>query len=140
MTESSSEAPGFLNDAEFYQQALAGGASRHAFASNVPDRGYMVGQASDLANQPMPEQQYPVEQFSVDHVRHHAREIKERFGADSGVHQGAWREGDNIVFDASQQIPTYSSAISAAQARGERAIYDVRRGRDLHTHDAKVVN
>ena len=135
-----SETPTFLSDAEFHGQALAGGASRHAVSGNVPDRGYMVGGARDLGNQPMPEQQYPVEHFSVDHVRAHAREIRDRFGPDAAVHQGAWREGDNVVLDASEQVPTYSSAITSAKMRGERAIYDVRRGRDLYTHDAKVKN
>jgi hypothetical protein len=129
-----------VSDEEFYQQALAGGASRHAVTGTVPDRGYMVGGARDLANQPFPEIKHPVDQFTLDHVRHHARELRDRFGADSMVHQGAWREDDSVVLDASEQIPTYSSAVTAAKMRGERAVYDVRRGRDLHTKDVQVKN
>lgn len=129
-----------LDDAEFHYAALAGGASRHAVDNTVPDRGYMVGGARDLANQPFPEQQYPVEHFTVDTVRHHARSIRDSFGPDAAVHQGAWREGNSVVLDASEQIPSYSSAISAAKARGERAIYDVKRDNEVYTEKARVVN
>lgn len=124
-----------LNDEEFHSAALAGGASRHAVTGNVPDRGFMVGGARDLENQPFPEIKHPVESFSVDHVRHHARAIRDQFGPDAAVHQGAWVEGQDVVLDASEQIPTYSSAMTAAKMRGERAIYNVRRGRDHHVTD-----
>lgn len=129
-----------LSDEEFHQQALAGGASRHAVSGNVPDRGFMVGGARDLSDQPFPEYKHPVDQFTVDHVRHHAREIRDRFGIESTVHQGAWVEDGDVVLDASENVPTYSSAITAAKMRGERAIYDVRRGRDRNTQDARVIN
>jgi hypothetical protein len=129
-----------LDDEEFHDLAQQGGASRHAVTGNVPDRGYMVGGARDLANQPFPELKRPVEQFQLDDVRHHARDIQSRFGPDSTVHQGAWREGGDVVLDASENIPTFSSAITAAKMRGERAVYDVRRGRDINTHSVKVKN
>ena len=100
----------------------------------------MVGGARDLADQPFPEYKHPVESFEVDHVRHHAREIRDRFGPNSSVHQGAWAEDGQVVLDASENIPTYSSAVTAAKMRGERAVYDVRRGRDINTKDVRVVN
>lgn len=129
-----------LSDAEFHQQALQGGASRDAATGNVPDRGYMVGGARDLADQPFPEIKHPVDQFTLDHVRHHARAIRDQFGPDASVHQGAWVEGEDVVLDASEQVPTYSSAVTAAKMRGERAVYDVRRGKDIYTKDVKVKN
>lgn len=129
-----------LSDREFHDAALRGGASRHAVTGNVPDRGFMVGGARDLADQPFPEIRRPVDQFSLDDVRHHARDIRDKFGAESSVHQGAWVEDDDVVLDASEQIPTYSSAVTEAKMRGERAVYDVRRGRDVHTKDVTVKN
>lgn len=131
-----------LSDEEFHAAALAGGASRHAVTGNVPDRGYMVGGARDLENQPYPELKHPVDSLTVDHVRHHAREIRDRFGPDATVHQGAWVEGSDVVMDASEQVSTYSSAMTAAKMRGERAVYNVRRGRDHHVSDleGKVKN
>lgn len=99
----------------------------------------MVGGARTLADAPFPEYKHPVDQFTVDHVRHHARSIRDSFGDETLVHQGAWVEGSDVVLDASENIPTYSSAITEAKMRGERAVYDVRRGRDRYTKDAKVV-
>lgn len=137
-----SEAPaeGALSDDEFYDAALSSGASRHAVTGQVPDRGYMVGGARDLSDQPFPEIKRPVDQFSVDDVRHHAREIRDRFGPETSVHQGAWREDQHVVLDASEQIHAYHSAITAAKERGERAIYDVKRGKDRYTQDARAVD
>lgn len=129
-----------LSDEEFHQQALAGGASRHAVTGNVPNRGFMVGGARDLGNQPFPEIKRPVDQFSLDDVRHHARQIRDHFGDEHNIHQGAWREGDHVVLDASENIPTYSSAITEAKMRGERAVYDVRRDQERFTKDARPKN
>lgn len=122
-----------LSDEEFHQAALSGGASRHPVTGTVPDRGYMVGGARDMADQPFPEITHPVDQFSVDDVRHHAREIRDRFGKDTTTHQGAWREGENVVLDASDRLTRRNEAIRTAKARGERAIYDVKGQRDIHT-------
>lgn len=129
-----------LTDEEFHQAALAGGASRHVTTGNVPDRGFMVGGARDLEGQPFAEISRPVDAFSLNDVRQHARELRDRFGEESATYQGAWREDDRVVLDASQNFKAYSDAISAAKNRGERAIYDVARDRDVHTKDARVVN
>lgn len=123
-----------LSDEEFHQQTIsAGGASRQIVSGNVPDRGYMVGGARDLADQPFPEIQRPVDQFSVDDVRHHAREIRDKFAGNENVHQGAWVEGDHVVLDASEQIRTKRKALATAKQRGERAIHDVKGQRDIPT-------
>lgn len=129
-----------LSDEAFHQQALAGGASRHAFENTIPDRGYMIGGARDLSDNAFPEIKRPVDQFTLDDVRHHARSIRDRFGADSGIHQGAWREGDHVVLDASNNMGNYTDAITAAKLRGERAIYDVRRNRDRYVKGAEPKN
>jgi hypothetical protein len=129
-----------LSDEEFHQQALAGGASRHVVDHSIPDRGFMVGGARDLSDQPYPEVKRPIDQFSLDDVRHHARDIRDKFGDNTRIHQGAWREDDHVVLDASEQIPTYSTAITKAKMQGERAVYDVRRGKDRHVKDATVKN
>ncbi len=92
----------------------------------------MVGGARDLSDQPFSEFKHPVDSFSVDHVRHHAREIRDRFqGGD--IHQGAWVEGDHVVLDASEQIRTKREAVRTAKQRGERAIYDIKGQRDIPT-------
>jgi hypothetical protein len=124
-----------LNDHEFHQQALEGGASRHYVTGDVPDRGFMVGGAHDLNDQPYPELKRPVDQFTLDDVRHHARDLQARFGPDANIHQGAWKEDDQVVLDASENIGSYPRAITAAKMRGEKAVYDVRRGRDRHVAD-----
>lgn len=129
-----------LSDAEFHQQALAGGASRSVVDNTVPDRGFMVGGARDLADMPFAEQKHPVDSFEVHHVRQHARAIRDSFGPNASVHQGAWVEDDNVVLDASENMPTYTDAITAAKMRGERAVYDVRRNQERYTKDARAVN
>lgn len=96
----------------------------------------MVGGARDLSDNPYPEIKRPVDQFTLDDVRHHARDLRDRFDPKTQqVYQGAWREGNDVVLDASERIEHFSSAITAAKMRGERAIYDVRRGREHHVED-----
>lgn len=129
-----------LTDEEFHEQALAGGASRSASTGHVPDRGYMVGGARDLGDQPYPEVKHPVDQFSLEHVRHHAREIRDKFGDNPRVYQGAWREDEHVVMDASENESLYHTAITKAKMRGERAIYDVRRNRDRYVKGAEPKN
>jgi hypothetical protein len=125
-----------LNDHEFHQQALAGGASRHFVSGHEPETGYMVGGARDLSDNPYPEIKHPVDSFDLNHVRQHARDLRDKFDPKTQmISQGAWREGDHVVLDASERINTFSSAITAAKMRGERAIYDVRRGREHHVED-----
>lgn len=123
-----------LTDEGFHQQTIsAGGASRRVSDGNVPDRGYMVGGARDHSDQPYPELKRPIDQFSVDDVRHHAREIRDGFAGNSNVHQGAWVEGDHVVLDASEQIRGKRKALRTAKQRGERAVYDVKGQRDIPT-------
>ncbi len=133
---SESPAESVLNDGEFLAAAQAGGASRHYETGNVPDRGYMVGGATN-GDRPYPEIQRPVDSFDLNDVRQHARDIQNHFGAGQDVHQGAWKEGDNIVLDASDRVDTFHSAITMAKMRGERAVYDVVRGRDRDVADTE---
>ena len=49
-------------------------------------------------------------------------------------------EGEQVVLDASDRIDNFVSAITQAKMRGEKAIYDVRRGRDVRPEDVKVKN
>jgi hypothetical protein len=124
-----------LNDEEFHQQALAGGASRHFISGHVPDRGFMVGGSRDLSDNPFPEVSRPVDQFSLDDVRHHARAMRDSFDSKAMVNQGAWKDGEQVVMDASDRMDNFSSAITAAKMRGEKAIYEVRRGKDHTVED-----
>lgn len=134
MTSDSTESTS-LSDEDFYSQALEGGASRQVTTGNVPDRGFMVGGASNDQGERFPEQAVPSDKFDIDTVRHHARAIREHFGEEGSarIHQGAWKEDDNVVLDASEQMSAVSTALVAAKLRGERAVYDVRRGRDVKT-------
>jgi hypothetical protein len=71
-------------------------------------------------------------------VRQHARAIRDHFGdRATGVYQGAWREDKDVVLDASDNVPHFSEAATNAAKRGERAIYDVKGERDIHTVDVK---
>ena len=126
---------GTLSDREFHDEALRGGASRHYESGNVPDRGFMVGGARNAEDLPYPELKRPVDSFDLAEVRNHARAIQDHFGSGQAVHQGAWREGDDVVLDASEKVETYSSAMTMAKMRGERAVYNVRRGKDHHVAD-----
>lgn len=126
-----------MSDEDFLAAAIGGGASRHYETGNVPDRGFMVGGARNLADMPFPEVTRPVDQTDLDTVRHHARQIRDHFGAGGEVHQGAWREGDNVVLDASERDEIFHTAVTKAKMRGERAVYDVRRGRDIHVKDVE---
>lgn len=126
-----------LSDEDFHAQATEEGASRHYRSNEVPDRGYMVGGARNLDDLPFPEMRRPVDQFELDDVRHHARAIRDQFAPTASVYQGAWREGDEVVLDASERDDNFASAITKAKIRGEKAIYDVRRGRDIHVKDVE---
>lgn len=136
MSEASSEGGDVtLTDDSFLQQAVAGGASRHYTSGHVPDRGFMVGGARNHKDIPYPEISHEVDSITLDHVRHHAREIRDHFGEGTSVHQGAWVEDGNVVLDASDRHDNFASAMTAAKMRGERAVYDVRRGREHHVSD-----
>ena len=126
---------GVLNDFEFYEQAQTGGASRHYQSGAVPDRGYMVGGTKNPQGIPFPEVKRPIDQFTLDDVRHHSRAIRDHFGDNLNVHQGAWVEGNDVVLDASEQFDSRLHAMTAAKDRGERAVYDLNRGQDLSTED-----
>lgn len=129
---------GPLSDEEFHQQALAGGASRHVSTREAPpSRGYMVGGARNVEDLPYPEVKRPVEQADLDLIRNHARALRDHYGDDANVYQGAWREGDQVVLDASEHIDNRVNATTAAKTRGERAVYDLGRERDIHTADVK---
>jgi hypothetical protein len=131
-----------LNDQEFHEQAIRTGASRHYESGNVPDRGFMVGGATNAEGIPYPEFKHPVDGFTVDHVRQHARALRDHFGASQDVHQGAWVEDGNVVLDASERVHDYSGAMTEAKKRGERAVYDIGRGREhwVKDVDGKVKN
>lgn len=126
---------GILNDREFHEQALAGGASRHYQTGAVPDRGYMIGGARNARGEAFPEVKRPVDQFTLDDVRHHSRSVMEHFGPDAGIHQGAWVEDGTVVLDASERMDSRLHAMSAAKDRGERAVYDLNRGQDISTDE-----
>lgn len=123
-----------LNDEEFYRQTVEqGGASRHPVTNQVPNRGYMVGSARDRMGEPFAEQNYSVDGFTVDHIRHHAREIRDRFGDNTQVHQGSWVHEGKVYLDASERMTNQRQAVKTAKSRGEKAIYDLKRGQDIAT-------
>ena len=123
-----------LSDEEFYRQTLEqGGASRHPVSGTVPNRGYMVGSARDRMGEPFAEKNYSVDAFSVDHIRHHAREIRERFGDNTQVHQGSWIHEGNVYLDAAERLTNKRAAVRTAKLRGQKAIYDLRGGQDIPT-------
>lgn len=124
-----------LNDNEFHQQAIAGGASRHYETGDVPDRGYMLGGARNNADIPYPEIKRPVDEFELSNVRQHARQIRDHFGSGQALYQGAWVEDGDVVLDASEQINDRVTAMTEAKKRGERAIYDIDRDRDIDISD-----
>ncbi len=126
-----------LTDEAFHQQTLAGGASRSAVSGNVPDRGFMVGGAANAEGARFPEVTIPVDKFSVDDVRHHARAVRDHFKGQDDVHQGGWREEDKVYLDASQMVPHLTDAVTHMKLRGEKAIYDVRRGKDIRREDTE---
>lgn len=117
-----------LNDEQFHEQTLReGGASRHATTGEVPESGYMVGSSNGF-----PEQTHPVDQFSVEHVRHHARAIRDHFGP-APVYQGSWKHNGAVILDASERIEDQSTAVQEGKVRGEKAIYDLSRHKDIPT-------
>jgi hypothetical protein len=97
----------------------------------------MVGGARNVEDLPYPEVKRPVEQADLDLIRNHARALRDHYGEGANVYQGAWREGDQVVLDASEHIDNRVTATTAAKTRGERAVYDLSRERDIHTEDVK---
>ena len=121
-----------ISDEEFHQQALAGGASRHVVTGeNPPARGYMVGGAANPDSIPYPEIKRPVDSADLELVRHHARALRDHFGDQANVYQGAWVENGHMVLDASEHHADRVEATTTAKQRGERAVYDIARDRDI---------
>jgi hypothetical protein len=117
-----------LSDEEFHAKTLSeGGASRDVKTGTVPKRGYMVGGLQDF-----PEAVHPVDKFSVDDVRHHARALHEKLGEVPNVHQGSWVHEGNVILDASEKVHTRSEAVKKGMDRGEKAVYDLSHNRDIY--------
>lgn len=116
-----------LSDAQFTEMAKASGATRHFRTLKAPaGQGYAVGGAG------MPEKKIRADKFTQKDVGDHLATMHEHFGMDPEIHQGAWREGDHVVLDASNVIKGRPQARLKGLLRGERAIYDIKAGKDIN--------
>lgn len=115
-----------ISDAQFHQQALDAGSTRHFRTLRAPEStGYAVGGAG------MSERSIPAAEFTQAHVAEHLAAMHERFGMDPEMHQGAWREGPDVVLDASNVVQSKPQARLKGLLRKERAIYDLGAGKDI---------
>lgn len=130
------------SDDSFVHDTLTnGGASRHAgTGAPAPSSGYMVGGATNAEGAKYHEQALKVNDFHAYAVAQHAAGIQQHFGSavDSGsIYQGSWRENRNkVVLDASNHLPDRLAALRLGRDRGERAIYDIGKGKDIPTAGA----
>lgn len=119
-----------MDDSVFAAHALAGGASRRLsdYHTPPPGHGYMVA-----LGDPYREQVMSIHKFNEDRVRLHAQQLQKQVPDPSKVYQGAWREKENVVLDASEHIPHKFEAKVAARSRNQRAIYDLGKGAEVST-------
>lgn len=116
-----------LSDAQFTEQAKSGGATRHfRTLRSVVDEGYAVGGAG------VKEKKIRADRFTQKDVGDHLSFLHKTFGDDPSIHQGAWREDDHVVLDASNVLKSRPQARLKGLLRGERAIYDIKAGRDIN--------
>lgn len=116
-----------LSDSQFHQQALSGGATRHfRTLRSVVDEGYAVGGAG------VKEKKIRADKFTQKDVGDHLAYLHTALGDDPTIHQGAWREGPDVVLDASNVLKSRPQARLKGLLRGERAIYDIKGGKDIN--------
>jgi hypothetical protein len=116
-----------LSDAQFHEQAMSGGATRHfRTLRSVVDEGYAVGGAG------VREKKIRADKFTQKDVGEHLSYLHKTFGNDPTIHQGAWRENDDVVLDASNVFKNKAKARMTGIMRGERAIYDIKGGKDIN--------
>jgi len=135
-TPTDTPAPRFLSDEQFAAAAVADGASRHARTLRAKivgeDDGYMVGGAtSPKTGTKFPARSIPAEQFTPADAATHLADIQSNFPEDSTIHQGAWKENEHVVLDAAEDVPDRGHAQLLGETRGEKAIFDVNRGKDI---------
>lgn len=118
-----------LSDAQFREQTVQGGATRHASTLHEVTSGFGVGGMVTAAGSSFPEKPvHPVASLTEDQVREHLEMVREAFPDNQRAHQGSWVEDDTAYLDASDVFPLERQAHTETIRRGERAYYDFAKG------------
>jgi hypothetical protein len=121
------QVPQSLNSDQFLAKAKKGGASRSLTDSSVPSGGYMVGGKAGVS-----ETRIPLAEATPEAVRSHRDSLRSAVaGSRTATFQGAWKEGGDVVLDASDRFENRQTARMWGRIRGEDAAYDVAKDQDI---------
>lgn len=106
-------------------QALDGGFTFDPAAGEFVDSGFALA-VPDSEERRIPGAATPeqIQQYAEDNAGLLSR---------SGMHLGAWREGDETVLDVSEVQQEGNAALADATQRGEEAIFDLNEGVEIRT-------
>lgn len=125
-----------LSDSQFVEHTLSdGGATRSIHDGSVPTSGYAVASMRDSAGKRFRTRSYPASALSPAVAARGLARTQARTSSPQ-AHQGSWRpdaDPTRVFLDTSEVDPHRLSAMTKAVTRGETAVYDVARGKDIYT-------
>lgn len=101
-------------------------------------RGYMVGGEADRHGGMIPSWNVPASEFGEEHVAKFVDYMRGTVGSTFRTNVGAWRDGDEVVMDASRKVPRAGEAIRKGRKRNQLAVWDNRRMREIGTGGSGV--
>lgn len=97
-------------------------------------RAFMVGGEPDQHGNRIPTTYVPTEHFGVEHVRSTLESIHSATGGRARTSIGSWMDEGNVELDASARTRRPGEAMRKARSRGEKAIWDNARMREVRTN------
>lgn len=99
------------------EKAKADGFSVQLMSGDVPTTGYMVALSGH-------EEIVPAQALTLDRL---TRYVRTHFDAlmEDNMFLGAWRDGDDVYLDVSENVTSRAKALFLGAERGQLAIWDV---------------
>lgn len=113
-----------------------GGATMNARTGQLVNPGqkaYMIGGEPDKHGARIPTKYVPASEFNEGHVHDAVNALREVTGNRARVNLGAWQDDGNVELDASSTTRRPGEAIRKGRGRGEKAIWDNRKMREVNT-------
>lgn len=95
------------------------------------EHGYIVGGEPDDHGNRIPTHYHEGLMSPLDAINHRSR-LRQQTHA-LGASLGSWRDKGKVEIDASRVEPSRAVAVRAAKTRGEKAIWDNKRGKEVRT-------
>lgn len=116
-------------DNEVMDAARQGGFTLHDHVGDGPTEGYMVSLYKDS------EFSKPMTELTPEHVRNFVAQNSEALGKPHH-YLGGWLQDGKFYLDVSVHIPDINRATAQAVRNQQLGIYDLNRGRTIHTEEA----